>query len=56
MPARRFLVAHSGVIFEVADMRLLLIEDDRKVASFLVKGLTESGYAVEIRCTEAVRR
>ena len=30
-------------------MRLLLIEDDRKVASFLVKGLTESGYAVDVQ-------
>lgn len=29
-------------------MRLLLIEDDKKVASFIVKGLTESGYAVDV--------
>jgi DNA-binding response OmpR family regulator len=28
-------------------MQLLLIEDDRKVASFIVKGLTESGYVVD---------
>lgn len=30
-------------------MRLLLVEDDKKVASFIVKGLTESGYAVDAR-------
>ncbi len=30
-------------------MRLLLIEDDKKVAAFIVKGLTESGYVVDVR-------
>ena len=29
-------------------MRILLIEDDVKVAAFLVKGLTENGYAVDV--------
>ncbi|MCB0832642.1 MAG: response regulator transcription factor [Bacteroidetes bacterium] len=29
-------------------MRILLIEDDKKVASFILKGLTESGYAVDV--------
>jgi heavy metal response regulator len=28
-------------------MRILLVEDDRKVASFIRKGLTEEGYAVD---------
>ncbi|MGH6982296.1 MAG: response regulator, partial [Stellaceae bacterium] len=28
-------------------MKLLVIEDDREAASYLVKGLTESGYVVE---------
>jgi two-component system OmpR family response regulator len=28
-------------------MRILLIEDDREVAAYLVKGLTESGHSVE---------
>ncbi|MGH6991255.1 MAG: response regulator, partial [Stellaceae bacterium] len=28
-------------------MKLLIIEDDREVASYLVKGLTESGYVVD---------
>ena len=29
-------------------MRLLVVEDDRKVASFLDKGLREEGYAVDV--------
>jgi hypothetical protein len=29
-------------------MRLLVAEDDRKVASFLRQGLEEEGYAVEV--------
>lgn len=29
------------------DMRLLVIEDDRKIASFVVKGLKENGFAVD---------
>ena len=32
---------------QVADMRLLLVEDDAKTASFVLKGLRESGYAVD---------
>src|SRR5665213_806560 len=28
-------------------MKLLVIEDDREAASYLVKGLTESGYVVD---------
>ena len=28
-------------------MRILLVEDDREAAGYLVKGLTESGHAVE---------
>jgi two-component system, OmpR family, response regulator len=30
-----------------ADMRLLLVEDDAKTASFILKGLRENGYAVD---------
>ncbi len=30
-------------------MRLLLVEDDKKIASFLEKGLRESGFNVDIR-------
>ena len=28
-------------------MRILLVEDDTEAAAYLVKGLTESGHAVE---------
>jgi two-component system OmpR family response regulator len=28
-------------------MRILLVEDDRKIASFVIKGLREAGFAVE---------
>ena len=28
-------------------MKILLIEDDEKIASFVIRGLKESGYAVE---------
>ncbi len=31
-------------------MRLLLIEDDKRIASFIVKGLTEAGYAIDVEC------
>jgi DNA-binding response OmpR family regulator len=29
-------------------MRILLVEDDKKVASFIHKGLEEEGYAVDV--------
>jgi DNA-binding response OmpR family regulator len=29
-------------------MRVLVVEDDRKVASFIQKGLEEEGYAVDV--------
>ena len=32
-------------------MRILVVEDDNKIASFLVKGLKQSGYAVD-RCAD----
>ena len=28
-------------------MRILVVEDDEKIASFVVKGLRQSGYAVD---------
>lgn len=31
----------------MTDMRILVIEDDRKIASFVVKGLKENGFAVD---------
>jgi len=36
------------------DMRILVVEDDDKIASFLVKGLKQSGYAVD-RCADGQR-
>src|SRR3954467_15439687 len=30
-----------------ADMRILVIEDDKKIASFVANGLKQSGYAVD---------
>ncbi|MDE2142299.1 MAG: response regulator, partial [Elusimicrobia bacterium] len=29
-------------------MRLLLIEDDEKIASFVAKGFSQSGYAMDV--------
>src|ERR1700682_4334199 len=39
-------------------MRILVVEDDRKVASFIRKGLEEEGHAVEVAAdgAEAVER
>ena len=31
----------------MADMRILVVEDDKKIASFVVKGLKQNGYAVD---------
>ena len=31
-------------------MRLLVIEDDRKIASFIRRGLTQEHYAVDTAC------
>lgn len=30
------------------EMRILVVEDDKKIASFVVKGLKQSGYAVDL--------
>jgi len=32
-------------------MRVLVVEDDKKMASFIKRGLKEKGYAVDIACT-----
>jgi two-component system copper resistance phosphate regulon response regulator CusR len=29
-------------------MRILVVEDERKIAEFIGRGLTENGYAVDI--------
>ena len=33
------------------DMRILVVEDDNKIASFVVKGLKQAGFAVD-RCAD----
>src|SRR5665213_2828595 len=33
------------------DMRILVVEDDNKIASFIAKGLKQAGYAVD-RCAD----
>ena len=35
--------------FIMEDMRILVVEDDDKIASFVVKGLKQNGYAVDHR-------
>jgi two-component system copper resistance phosphate regulon response regulator CusR len=42
------LLAGSKLVSEGADMRLLLIEDERKTAGPLRKGLGENGFAVDV--------
>jgi two-component system, OmpR family, response regulator len=37
-----------------ADMRILVVEDDEKIASFVVKGLKQNSYAVD-RCGDGER-
>jgi two-component system, OmpR family, response regulator len=46
--------ARSMAIFPDEDMRILVVEDDDKIASFLVKGLKQSGFAVD-RCADGER-
>src|SRR5690348_4163629 len=44
----------SMAIFPGEDMRILVVEDDDKIASFLVKGLKQSGFAAD-RCADGER-
>ena len=32
-------------------MRILVVEDDKKIASFISKGLKEAGFAVDVAMT-----
>jgi two-component system OmpR family response regulator len=41
------LVIAPILLHASADMRLLVVEDDPKIASFVVKGLRQSGFAVD---------
>lgn len=42
LPTRTSLFENSGCL-----MRILVVEDDKKIASFLIKGLKQSGFAVD---------
>ena len=44
-PAREPLTEPNGT--HLAQMRALIVEDDRDVAAYLVKGLKEHGYTVD---------
>ena len=37
----------NGAGSEHCCMRILVVEDDKKIASFVIKGLKQSGYAVD---------
>ncbi len=37
-------------------MRILLAEDDRRIANFIIKGLRENAYAVDAAADEVVGR
>ena len=39
--------------FMLAAMRILVVEDDTKIASFVVNGLKQSGFAVDL-CSDGV--
>lgn len=49
--ARTSDAASPGAIFYTHPMRVLVVEDDRKIASFLVKGLRQAGFAVDLAPT-----
>ena len=47
-PKRRKLpMDPKSVMFAELPMRLLVVEDDEKIATFVVKGLKQSGFAVD---------
>jgi two-component system, OmpR family, copper resistance phosphate regulon response regulator CusR len=46
-PWRKFIEWGGGFLYFVG-MRILLVEDERKAASFIERGLREEGFAVEV--------
>jgi two-component system OmpR family response regulator len=42
------LAADAGRLMMTDEMRILVVEDDKKIASFVVKGLKQNGYAVDL--------
>src|SRR5580698_191864 len=41
------LATELSLTHTVTDMRILVVEDDSKIASFVVNGLKQSGFAVD---------
>jgi two-component system, OmpR family, copper resistance phosphate regulon response regulator CusR len=39
---------NTGSAYTALHMRILVVEDDRRVASFIERGLSEEGYAVDV--------
>src|SRR5207302_8254825 len=40
-------ISPQGLYFEGNIMRILVVEDDKKIASFVVQGLKQNGFAVD---------
>ena len=47
----RIYLPAPGCITMTDEMRILVVEDDNKIASFVVKGLKQAGFAVD-RCAD----
>jgi len=47
LPSTVLLAGHRDYLIMNASMRILVVEDDKKIASFVVKGLKQSGFAVD---------
>src|SRR6516225_11966265 len=46
-PPINMTLAQEPELGQVMDMRVLVVEDDEKIASFVTKGLKQNGYAVD---------
>jgi len=46
-PPINMTLAQAPELGQVMDMRVLVVEDDEKIASFVIKGLKQNGYAVD---------
>src|ERR1700747_3912061 len=44
---RNMTLAQAPEVGQVIDMRVLVVEDDEKIASFVIKGVKQNGYAVD---------
>jgi two-component system, OmpR family, response regulator len=46
-PIHHMMLAQRPELGQVTTMRVLVVEDDEKIASFVIKGLKQNGYAVD---------